>query len=88
MVLVPNAVSLTPPYVEEILAGSPAAKAGIRPDDLIVYVDGELVPSVRMFRDVVKYARPGNVLRLELQRGSRLVSVELKLTEFPKAKTP
>jgi serine protease Do len=88
IVLVPNAVSLTPPYVEEILAGSPAAKAGIRPDDLIVYVDGELVPSVRMFRDIVKYARPGNTLRLELQRGSRLVSVELKLAEFPKAKTP
>jgi serine protease Do len=88
IVLVPNAVSLTPPYVEEVRRGSPAAKAGIRPDDLIVYVDGELVPSVRMFRDVVKSARPGNTLRLELQRGSKLVSVDLKLTEFPKAKTP
>jgi serine protease Do len=88
IVLVPNAVSLTPPYVEEVRPGSPASKAGIRPDDLIVYVDGELVPSVRMFRDVLKYARPGNTIRLELQRGSKLVSVELKLTEYPKAKTP
>jgi serine protease Do len=88
IVLVPNVVSVTPPYVEEVRPGSPAAKAGIRPDDLIVYVDGELVNSVKMFRDVVKAARPGNTLRLELQRGSKLVSVELKLTELPKAKTP
>jgi len=88
IVLVPNAVSATPPYVEEVQAGSPAAKAGIRPDDLIVYVDGELVPSVRMFKDSIKYARPGNTVRLELQRGARLVSVDLKLIEFPKAKTP
>jgi S1-C subfamily serine protease len=41
-----------------------------------------------MFRDVLKSARPGNTIRLELQRGSRLVSVDLKLTEFPKTKTP
>jgi serine protease Do len=88
IVLVPNVVSLTPPYVEEVLAGSPAAKAGIRPDDLIVYVDGELVPSIRMFRDVLKSTRPGNSIRLELQRGSKLISVDLKLTDFPKKKTP
>jgi serine protease Do len=88
IVLVPNAVSLTPPFVEEVQPGSPAAKAGIHPDDLIVYVDGELVPSVRMFRDVMKYARPGNTLRMELQRGSKLMSVELKLAEPPKGKMP
>jgi serine protease Do len=86
IVLVPNVVSMTPPYVEEVAAGSPAAKAGIRADDLIVYVDGELVPSIRQFRDLLKYARPGNTVRLELQRGSKLISVDLKLMDFPKAK--
>ncbi len=87
IVLVPNVVSLTPPYVEEVLPGSPAAKAGIRSDDLIVYVDGELVPSIKMFRETMKSARPGNTLRLEVQRGTKLISVDLKLTDFPKAKT-
>jgi serine protease Do len=86
IVLVPNVIDATPPYVEEIRPGSPAAKAGIRTDDLIVYVDGELVPSVRQFREVMKHARPGYTVRLELQRGRKLVSVDLKMAEFPKSK--
>src|SRR5262249_48497731 len=49
IVLVPNVVDRTPPFIEDILPGSPAAKAGLRPDDLIVYVDGEQVISVKAF---------------------------------------
>src|SRR5262249_26546190 len=87
-VLVPNAVALTPPYVEEIVPGSPAQKAGLRPDDLIVYVDGELVPSIKQYREIVKYARPGSEMILEGQRGSKLQTVRLKAAEHPKAKAP
>src|SRR5438105_1350494 len=50
IILVHNAVQVTPPFVEEVVANSPAAKAGLRPDDLIVYIDGELVQSIRNFR--------------------------------------
>src|SRR5262249_10364889 len=39
IVLVPNVVERTPPYVEELVPNSPAVKAGLKPDDLIVYVD-------------------------------------------------
>src|SRR5262249_30191593 len=35
IVLVPNVIERTPPYVEEVMPDSPAAKAGLRPDDLI-----------------------------------------------------
>src|SRR5205823_2995195 len=34
IILVPNAVSSTPPYVEELMPGSPGAVAGLQPDDL------------------------------------------------------
>jgi S1-C subfamily serine protease len=84
IVLVPNAVSVTPPYVEEVLPGSPAAAAGLRPDDLIVYIDGELVPSIKMFRDIMKQVGPGTEIKLDVQRATRLVSVKLKLVEQPK----
>ena len=57
----------TPPYIDEVVPGSPAAKAGLRPDDLIVYVDGELVPTIKHSRDLVKYVTPGNELSLEVQ---------------------
>jgi serine protease Do len=88
IVLVPNAVAITPPYVEEIIPGSPAAKAGLRPDDLIVYIDGELVPSIKQYREIVRYTRPGTELVLEVQRGSRLTTVRLKVGEQPKLKAP
>src|SRR4051812_11278865 len=39
IVLVPNVVERTPPYVDSVAPGSPAQKAGLKPDDLIVYVD-------------------------------------------------
>jgi serine protease Do len=86
IVLVPNAVGLTPPYVEEVLVGSPAAAAGLRPDDLIMYIDGEIVPSIKMFREIMKQVGPGSEVKLEVQRGSKLKSVKLKITEYPKVK--
>ncbi len=86
IVLVPNVVGLTPPYVEEILPGSPAAGSGLRPDDLIVYVDGELVPSIKVFRDIMKQVGPGTEIKLDVQRGNKLNTFKIKVTEFPKTK--
>jgi serine protease Do len=83
IVLVPNVVERTPPYVEDTIPDSPAARAGLKPDDLIVYVDGEKISSVKEFRDLADRARPGTVLKLELRRGDRLVPVELKLETPP-----
>lgn len=86
IVLVPDAVPVTPPYVEEIVPNSPAAKAGLKPDDLIVYINGELVPSIKLFRGIVKYIRPGDTLQLEVQRGTKLHSLRLTMAEQPKGK--
>jgi serine protease Do len=88
IVLVPNVVERTPPYVEEVLPGSPAAKAGLRPDDLIVYMDGELVNTITIFHDLLSNARPGDTVRLDVQREGKLVAVDLKLEKFPPLKPP
>lgn len=84
MVLVPNVIERTPPYVDEVSADSPAAKAGVRPDDLIAYIDGAPVSSVAMFRQIMSATQPDQVVKLEIRRGDRLVSVALRLTERPK----
>ncbi|MCI0639999.1 MAG: S1C family serine protease [Gemmataceae bacterium] len=84
IVLVPNVIGATPPYIEEVVPGSPAAQAGLRPDDLIVYVDGEIIPSIKMFRELMRQVGPGAEVRMEVQRANRLHSVKLKLTEQPK----
>ena len=86
IILVPNAVSATPPYVEEVLPDSPAAKAGLRPDDLIVYVDGELASNIKVFREIMKQYAAGTDVKLDVQRANTLVSVKLRLAEQPKVK--
>jgi serine protease Do len=85
IVLVPNVVERTPPFIEEIQRDSPAAKSGLKPDDLIVYVDGERVVSIRAFRDIMDKVPPGTMVKLEVRRGDKLVGVDLKLEA---SKTP
>jgi S1-C subfamily serine protease len=83
IILVPNVLTTTPPYVEDVIPDSPAAKAGLRPDDLILYVDGELVPSIKKLQDILRASPPGSELRLEVQRHNQLLTLTLKLTEPP-----
>jgi len=88
IVLVPNVVERTPPYVEDTVPQSPASRAGLRPDDLIVYVDGEKVVSIKEFKDMVERARPGTIVKLEVRRGDKLVTVDLKLEAPPGKNAP
>jgi serine protease Do len=83
IVLVPNVVERTPPYVEDIAKGSPAERAGLKPDDLIVYVDGEQVGNINHFRDIVDKAAPGTEFKIEVRRGDRLQSFAVKLEKLP-----
>jgi serine protease Do len=82
--LVLDPVDRTPPYVEDVEPGSPAEKAGLKPDDLIVYVDGLPVPSIQMFKEIIGKYRPNTDVKLEVRRGDKLNTVPMKLTEPPK----
>jgi serine protease Do len=47
IVLVPDVVTRTPPYVDRLIPESPAARAGIRPDDLLVTINAQVAASCR-----------------------------------------
>lgn len=79
IVLVPNVVERTPPYVEEVLPGSPAEKASLKPDDLIVYVDGLPVQDINTFNTILSNYTPGTEVKLEIQRGDKLITVPVTL---------
>jgi serine protease Do len=79
-------VERTPPYIEEVIPDSPADKAKLRPDDLIVYVDGLPVQDIKTFNSVMEGYGPGVEVRLEIQRGDKLTTVPVKL-ERPATKT-
>jgi serine protease Do len=81
IIFVANELNTTPPYVEEVVIGSPGHKSGLLPDDLILYVDGESVPTIKAFRDAVKYRDVGTEVRLDYQRGNKLLSAKVILAK-------
>jgi serine protease Do len=85
IVLVPNVVERTPPYVEEVEVGSPAQKAGLQPDDLISYVDGLPVPDINALHQTLATYAPNTEVKLEVRRGDMLKTIPLKLAPPKKA---
>jgi S1-C subfamily serine protease len=53
IMLVPDFLSRTPPFVELIQPGTPAAKAGLKTDDLVLFVDGRLVQSCKELVEII-----------------------------------
>ena len=78
LTVVPNVVPRTPAYIERIDPDTDAATAGLQPDDLIVSLDGELVPSIAELRDLLSGIEPGVRVEVVVRRGAELVSVTLR----------
>lgn len=67
-------------YVHEVINGTGAAKAGVRPDDIILKVDGK---DVNKPEDLVRYVRKkkiGDRVTLDILRDERTRSVSVLLT--------
>jgi S1-C subfamily serine protease len=69
--------------VVEVVEGSPAAIAGLRPEDLIVEVGGEAVADVGDLQRLMTGERIGRELVLRIDRGGRTMQVELVPRELP-----
>jgi S1-C subfamily serine protease len=78
IILVPNVLERTPPYVEQVRAGSPAEKAGVRPDDLVVLLGGQLVQSCKILRNDLDYIDYQDAVMITLLRGQELIEVTLQ----------
>ena len=68
-----------PAYVDRVVPGSPAEKAGIKTDDLVFRLDGRVVRTCQMFEDLLHEHSPGDKIKLVVKRGSSLVEIELVL---------
>jgi serine protease Do len=62
--------------ISEVIANSPAAKAGLRRDDVIAAVDGQPVKSPDDLREQVQRAGPGKELALTVLRGGDKLTVK------------
>lgn len=70
-----------PPYVERVRPDSPAWRAGLRPNDLILSIDGQQVVTCADFREAVNKLRPGQPVPLVIKRREEVVTLELTLEE-------
>jgi len=75
--LVTDFLPKTPPFIESVKPGSPAAKAGLKADDLVLFINSRVVQSCKLLEDELTYIDRLDPVRLTVQRGQDLLEVEL-----------
>ena len=81
IVLVPDMLERTPAYVDEVRPGSPAARAGLRPDDLVLLVGDHLTQSCKALRTELEMIDRDDRVHLTVLRGQELIEVVLEPPE-------
>lgn len=76
--LVPNVLPRTPPYVDTVRPDSPADKAGLRPDDLVVFVADEPIPSCQALVETIGLHEFEEEVQLSVLRDGALIEFRLR----------
>ncbi|GAB4371607.1 MAG: hypothetical protein Kow0062_07280 [Acidobacteriota bacterium] len=66
--------------VEDVVSGSAAEQAGIRPGDVLVAIDGEAVTDLRTYAKLLARHAPGDRVRLTIERDGTRQELEATLT--------
>ncbi len=77
LVLVPDVLERTPPFVDAVRAGSPASESDLRPDDLVLFVNDRLVQSCKALINELSYVDRIDKVKITVIRGQDLVDVTL-----------
>jgi len=75
--LVPNVLQRTPPYIDTIRSDSAADRAGLRADDLIVFLGQEPIASRQEFFERLAFHQPEEQLTLAVLRDGTLLEFQL-----------
>jgi serine protease Do len=81
VVLVPDVVTRTPPYIDRIIPDSAADRAGLQPDDLILSVNAQVAASCRDAVNLIERLESDAEVRLAVLRGDEFVEVTLNADE-------
>lgn len=85
IVPLPDVLDKTPAFVDRIKPDSAAQKAGLQPDDLILFVGDELVQSIRDLNAAMDQVPANETVKIVVLRGEDLLTLELGPVD---AKTP
>ena len=78
LTLVPKVVESTPAFVDMVRPGSPAAAAGLQPDDLILFMGDSLIQSLADIETECKILEHDRPLSLTVRRGQDLKILVLR----------
>ena len=79
--LLPDVLPRTPPYVDGVRRGSPAQRAGIRVDDLVVFLNGAPIDSHKTFARMLRQADIADRVSLSVLREGQLREFTLTMNE-------
>lgn len=66
-----------PAYIDRVLPDSPAAKAGLKKDDLVLAIDDAWVRNIREYQSVVGDLKPGQKITMSVKRDREILAVTL-----------
>ena len=69
--------------VVQVLDGTPAAQAGLKPGDVITKVNNIAVTASSEVQDQVESSKIGNVLKVEINREGQTKAIEVRPTSLP-----
>ncbi len=70
--------------VSEVIEKSPAAAAGLRSGDVIITLDGKAIDGPSMLRNLVAQTPVGKIVKMDVLRDRKTISVNATVTEQPK----
>ncbi len=77
--------SVSGALVSSVVPGSPAAKAGIRPGDLITQLDTEPIVASAVFVSAISGLQPGDTVDIQVQRGASQYTARVTLASPPRS---
>ncbi len=69
--------------VSDVVAGTPAAKAGLQRGDVITAVNGKPVPDPRELQQIITTTKPGTTVTLQVLRNVRQLTIPVTIAELP-----
>jgi hypothetical protein len=63
--------------IEDVVAGSPADKAGFKPDDIVFSVDNNFTLNMQVYKQLMQNA--GNTVKIIVKRGEEFVTLSLDI---------
>ena len=88
IVMIPDVLFRTPAFVDSVVPDSAAAKAGVKPDDLVLFVNDELQQSVRTLAEEIGRLESGDKLRVVVRRNDELLTFEFDVPRKEKPAAP